>query len=66
MVRLRSSIFKFRDEFYFCFEKKGKIWGPPDGHPVLALHGWLDNAGTFDTLIPLLPPNLRIVAVDTV
>lgn len=46
--------------------KKGKIWGPPDGHPVLALHGWLDNAGTFDTLIPLLPPNLRIVAVDTV
>lgn len=29
------------------------------------MHGWLDNAGTFDTLIPLLPSNLRIVAVDT-
>lgn len=25
----------------------------------------MDNAGTFDTLIPLLPANLRIVAVDT-
>lgn len=66
MVRLRSLNFKFRDEFSFFSLKKGKIWGPPDGHPVLALHGWLDNAGTFDTLIPLLPPNLRIVAVDTV
>lgn len=43
-----------------------KVWGPPDGLPVFALHGWLDNAGTFDTLIPLLPRNLRIVAVDTV
>lgn len=46
--------------------KKAKIWGPPDGHPVFALHGWLDNAGSFDALIPLLPSNLRIVAVDTV
>lgn len=42
-----------------------KIWGPPDGHPVFAIHGWLDNASSFDALIPLLPPNLRIVAVDT-
>lgn len=43
---------------------KAKVWGPPDGLPVFAIHGWLDNAGTFDTLIPLLPKNLRIVAVD--
>ena len=41
-----------------------KIWGPPNGRPVLALHGWLDNCGTFDALIPLLPSDLRIVAVD--
>jgi pimeloyl-ACP methyl ester carboxylesterase len=31
---------------------------------VFAIHGWLDNAGTFDTLIPLLPKDLRIVAVE--
>ncbi|KAK4020211.1 hypothetical protein OUZ56_002209 [Daphnia magna] len=41
-----------------------KVWGPSNGKPVFALHGWLDNAGTFDSLIPMLPHNLRIVAVD--
>jgi pimeloyl-ACP methyl ester carboxylesterase len=38
-------------------------WGPPDGPPVLALHGWLDNSATFDRLAPLLP-KLHIVALD--
>lgn len=38
-------------------------WGPPDGKPVLALHGWLDNASSFSTLAPLLP-ECRIVALD--
>lgn len=28
------------------------------------MHGWLDNCASFDALIPLLPKNLRIVAVD--
>lgn len=40
-----------------------KAWGPPDGRPVLAIHGWLDNAASFDLLAPLLP-GLRIVAID--
>jgi pimeloyl-ACP methyl ester carboxylesterase len=38
-------------------------WGDGDGEPVLALHGWLDNAASFDTLAPLLP-DLHLVAID--
>lgn len=41
-----------------------KAWGPADGKPVLALHGWLDSAATFDTLCPLLDSSLRVVALD--
>ncbi|XP_049426967.1 serine hydrolase-like protein isoform X4 [Epinephelus fuscoguttatus] len=45
-------------------EIRGKVWGPDHGYPVLCLHGWLDNCGTFKTLIPLLPKECRYVAVD--
>jgi len=38
-------------------------WGDRDAEPVLALHGWLDNAASFDTLAPLLS-DLHLVAVD--
>lgn len=41
-----------------------KAWGKETGHPILALHGWLDNCGTFDNLFPLLSDNLYIVAID--
>ncbi|NXG54543.1 SEHL2 protein, partial [Hemiprocne comata] len=41
-----------------------KAWGPLEGHPVLCLHGWLDNANTFDKLIPLLPRECYYVAMD--
>lgn len=40
-----------------------RIHGPADGIPVLAIHGWRDNAATFELLGPLLP-SLRLVAID--
>ncbi|XP_029290477.1 serine hydrolase-like protein [Cottoperca gobio] len=45
-------------------EIRGKVWGPDHGRPVLCLHGWADNCGTFNTLIPLLPKECRYVAVE--
>lgn len=41
-------------------EMRGQVWGPSNGHPVLCLHGWADNCGTFNTLIPLLPKGIVI------
>ncbi|MEM7098442.1 MAG: alpha/beta hydrolase [Pseudomonadota bacterium] len=40
-----------------------KRWGNSAGPKYLALHGWLDNANTFDRLAPLLP-ELNLVALD--
>jgi len=40
-----------------------KAWGDPDDPPMLALHGWLDNAGSFDRLAPLLEGR-HIIALD--
>ena len=37
--------------------------GAPGGTRVLALHGWLDNAASFDALAPLLE-HVELVAVD--
>ncbi|XP_061685763.1 serine hydrolase-like protein isoform X2 [Syngnathoides biaculeatus] len=45
-------------------EIRGKVWGPDHGRPVLCLHGWADNCGSFNALIPLLPKECRYVAVD--
>jgi len=43
----------------------GKTWGNPQGIPVICLHGWLDNACSFDKLAPLLPNDShRFIAID--
>ncbi|MGE7991174.1 alpha/beta hydrolase [Pseudomonas sp. NPDC089554] len=44
-------------------ELAAHLFGPADGLPVIALHGWLDNANSFARLAPKLP-GLRIVALD--
>lgn len=42
----------------------GKWWGRQDVRPIVAIHGWLDNAGSFDRLIPLLPDHVGYLALD--
>jgi len=41
-----------------------RVWGDESLPPMLALHGWLDNAGTFDKLAPLICTHFHIVAID--
>ncbi|KAH9392475.1 hypothetical protein TYRP_005554 [Tyrophagus putrescentiae] len=49
---------------------RGKVWsnsscdGKQEIVRIIALHGWQDNCGTFDALIPKLPENYYIVAID--
>lgn len=41
----------------------GLAWGPEDGLPMLALHGWMDHAASFQELGPRLT-GCRVVALD--
>merc|ERR1711887_322291 len=48
----------------------GKRWGKKDGqHKFLALHGWMDNCGTFDALFEIFFStrscnDIEIIAID--
>ncbi len=42
---------------------KAKLWHEEAPIKVIALHGWLDNAASFDLLAPMLP-NCAILALD--
>lgn len=44
-------------------ELAGKVWGEPGGLPVIGLHGWLDNAASFDLIGPRLQ-GVHLVALD--
>jgi pimeloyl-ACP methyl ester carboxylesterase len=39
-------------------------WGDPAAPPLLALHGWLDNAASFSAIAPLLAEDRYVVALD--
>jgi len=41
-----------------------KSWGEKNDSPVLALHGWLDNADSFDLIAPEIAKDHYIVAPD--
>lgn len=41
-----------------------QVWGSASAPPLLALHGWLDNAGSFARLAPLLATHFRVIALD--
>jgi pimeloyl-ACP methyl ester carboxylesterase len=41
-----------------------QLWGDAHAPPLLALHGWLDNAGSFARLAPLLTTRFRVIALD--
>lgn len=41
-----------------------QIWGEPSAPSLLALHGWLDNAGSYAFLAPLLAADRRVIALE--
>lgn len=41
-----------------------KWWGPKNIRPIVCMHGWQDNAGTFDPLIPNLPNHLSYLVIE--
>ncbi|MEO8999710.1 MAG: alpha/beta hydrolase [Rhodanobacter sp.] len=43
---------------------QAQLWGDASLPPLLALHGWLDNAGSFARLAPLLADRYHVIALE--
>ena len=41
-----------------------KTWGTPQKPAILALHGWLDNANSFDQIAELMQQDYYLIAID--
>lgn len=41
-----------------------QIWGDAEAPPLVALHGWLDNAGSHALLAPLVARRWRVIALE--
>ncbi|WED43412.1 alpha/beta fold hydrolase [Legionella cardiaca] len=46
------------------FNISGKAFGNPDLPPMIALHGWLDNANSFELLAPYITNHFYLLAID--
>ncbi|MGL6030049.1 MAG: alpha/beta fold hydrolase [Legionella sp.] len=41
-----------------------KLWGNPENPAILAVHGWLDNANSFDYIAHYLQEHYYFIAID--
>lgn len=39
-------------------------WGDPSAPPLIAIHGWLDNAASFNAVAPELAEHFHVLALD--
>ena len=42
-----------------------KECGNPDGRPIFLMHGWLDNCGSFQPLLPYFEEKYRLICIDS-
>ena len=41
-----------------------KVCGKSDGEPIILMHGWLDNSGTFEPLMQYFETDYRMICID--